>query len=567
MQDFPWFKHYGDKIPHEIDPDRYDSISALIEECFTNYSDKIAFENMGKAITFAEVDKLSADFASYLTNVAGLKQGDKIAIQMPNLLQYPIVAFGALRAGMVVVNTNPLYTPSEMEHQFNDSGATAIVILANFAYNLEKIIKDTQIKTVIITEIGDLFGGLKGSITNFVVKYVKKMVPSYNLSGTIKLNDALKQGAQHTFNPPKINNEDLAFLQYTGGTTGVSKGAMLTHRNIVANLEQACAWMEGGGLNDDDQQEIVITALPLYHIFALTVNLLVMTKIGARNILITNPRDMDKFVSEMGKYQFTVITGVNTLFVGMLNHPKFASLDFSRLKFGFGGGMAVQKFTSEKWKEVTRSPLCEGYGLTETSPVLTGNPLRDNGKHIRVGYIGVPIPSTEVKILDDDGNEVAVGERGELCAKGPQVMKGYWQNEQATKECFTGDFFKTGDIAIMEEDGFFKIVDRKKEMILVSGFNVYPNEVEDVIASHDKVKEVGAIGVPDPKSTEAVKVYIVKSDASLTEEEILEYCKEHLTGYKRPKYVKFVDDLPKSNVGKIMRRLIKEADLKEHSYA
>lgn len=567
MQDYPWFQQYGEKIPREIDPNHYDSIPALVDESFKKYSDKVAFENMGKALTYAEVDKLSADFASYLQNVAGLKQGDKIAIQMPNLLQYPIVAFGALRAGLVVVNTNPLYTPNEMEHQFNDSGASAIVILANFAYNLEKILKDTKIKTVIVTEIGDLFGGLKGAITNFVVKKVKKMVPAYNLPGAIKFKDVLKQGAQHTFNAPTIKNEDLAFLQYTGGTTGVSKGAMLSHRNIVANLEQSCAWMEGGGLNDDEQQEIVITALPLYHIFALTINLLVMTKIGAKNILITNPRDMDGFLKEIGKYQFTVITGVNTLFVGMLNHPKFASLDFSRLKFGFGGGMAVQKFTSEKWAEVTNSPLCEGYGLTETSPVLTGNPLRDGGKDIRVGYIGVPVPSTHIKILDDDGNEVPVGERGELCAKGPQVMQGYWQNEEATKNCFAGDYFKTGDIAVMDEDGFFKIVDRKKEMILVSGFNVYPNEVEDVIASHPKVKEVGAIGVPDSKSTEAVKVYIVKSDNSLTDEEVLSYCKENLTGYKRPKYIQFADDLPKSNVGKIMRRLIKEADAKENTYA
>ncbi len=566
MQDYPWFKHYGD-IPHEIDPDKYKSIPAFLDESFSKFSDKVAFENMGKSLTYHEVDQYSKDFASYLQNVAGLKPGDKIAIQMPNLLQFPIAAFGALRAGMVVVNTNPLYTPNEMEHQFNDSGAVAIVILANFACNLEKIIDKTKIKTVITTEIGDLFGGLKGLVTNFVVKNIKKMVPPYSLPGAIKFNQCLKEGSKHTFNPIDAKGDDIAFLQYTGGTTGVSKGAMLTHRNIVANLEQSCAWMVAGGMDKGDEQEIVITALPLYHIFALTVNLLVMTKIGARNILITNPRDMSGFIKEMGKYRFSVITGVNTLFVGMLNHPKFASLDFSGLKFGFGGGMAVQKFTSEKWVEVTKSPLCEGYGLTETSPVLTGNPLHENGKNIRIGYIGIPVPSTEIKILDDDGNELPVGERGELCATGPQVMKGYWENEEATKNCFHGEYFKTGDIAVMDEDGYFKIVDRKKEMILVSGFNVYPNEIEDVIASHPKVKEVGAIGVPDAKSTEAVKVYIVKSDDSLTEDEIRDYCKENLTGYKRPKYVAFSDDLPKSNVGKIMRRLIKEADAKEHSYA
>ncbi|MGB3464438.1 MAG: AMP-binding protein [Cyclobacteriaceae bacterium] len=563
MENRPWLQHYGNEIPQEIDADCYSSIAELLEEAFKNYSDRVAFSNFGKELTFKDIDRLSRDFAAYLQNVAGLKKGDKLAVQMPNLLQYPIVVFGALRAGVTVVNTNPLYTPSEMEHQFKDSDAKAIVILANFAANLEKILPNTNIETVIVTEIGDMLGGLKGWITNFVVKNVKKMVPSYSLPKAIPFKSVMKEGEKATFNKVEIANDDLAFLQYTGGTTGVSKGAMLTNRNIIANVQQLLVWMQSGGLRD---KEIVITALPLYHIFALTVNLMIMIQVGAKNVLITNPREMDGFCKEMKKHKFTVITGVNTLFVGMLNNPIFQSTDFSSLKFGFGGGMAVQKFTSEKWKEVTNSPLCEGYGLTETSPVLTSNLLKDNGTHIKTGYIGIPMPSTDIRILDDDGNDVAPGTPGELCAKGPQVMKGYWGRPKETEDTFTDGWLKTGDIATMDEDGFFKIVDRKKEMILVSGFNVYPNEVEDAVASHPKVKEVGAIAVPDKKSNEAVKIYIVKSDDSLTEEEIKAHCKECLTGYKRPKYVAFTDDLPKSNVGKILRRILKEEDLKNNSY-
>lgn len=561
MSKYPWLSHYPEGVPKEINADKYENLAALLEESFEKYGDKPAFENMGKVYSFNDIDTLSRNFAAYLQKEVGLKPGDKIAIQMPNLLQYPIAMFGALRAGLTVVNTNPLYTPSEMEHQFKDSEAKAIVILANFAFNLEKILSKTQIKTIIVTEIGDMIGGLKGGIINFVVKNIKKMVPSYSLPGVKRFKDVLKKGANHEFDKPQIANSDLAYLQYTGGTTGVSKGAMLSHRNMVANLMQVNSWMQHGGLKDGE--EIFITALPLYHVFALTCNALVSAEIGARNVLITNPRDMKAFIKELGNHQFSVITGVNTLFNGLLNQPPFANLDFSKLKFAFGGGMAVQRAVSDKWEQITGAPLSEGYGLTETSPVLTANPLDGNG---RVGYIGMPVPSTEIILIDEEGKEVAPGEKGELCAKGPQVMGGYWNKPEETENSFHKGWFKTGDIAMMTEDGFFKIVDRKKEMILVSGFNVYPNEIEDVVASHNKVLEVGAIGVPDKKSTEAVKIYIVKSDESLTEEEIKAYCKENLTGYKCPKYVAFTDELPKSNVGKILRRVIKENDLKENSY-
>lgn len=561
MSNYPWLENYPKDVEKDIDVNAYESLAELFSEAFREYADKPAFENMGKILTFRDVEKLSDDFASYLVNVVGLKKGDKIAIQSPNLLQYPIAMLAALRAGLVVVNTNPLYTPAEMEHQFNDSEAKAIVILANFGHNLEKILKRTKIETVIITEIGDMLGGLKGSIVNFVVKNVKKMVPRYSLPGAIPFKKALEEGARHSFTPPKVESSDLAFLQYTGGTTGVSKGAMLSHSNLVANLKQVDSWMAHGGLKAGE--EIFITALPIYHVFALTCNVLVAVHIGAKNVLITNPRDMPAFIKELKKHQFSVITGVNTLFNALLNQPAFAKLDFSKLKFAFGGGMAVQEYTSNKWEKVTGSFLAEGYGLTETSPVLTANPLDGTG---RIGSIGMPLPKTEIKLLDDEGKEVKPGEKGELCAKGPQVMQGYWNKPEETKNCMVDSFFRTGDIATMDEQGFFKIVDRKKEMILVSGFNVYPNEIENVVASHDKVLEVGAIGVPDKKSTEAVKIVIVKSDDSLTEDEIKAYCRERLTAYKCPKYVSFTDELPKSNVGKILRRVIRENDLKENTY-
>ncbi len=561
MSNYPWHENYPEGVQHEINPDAYQSLPEMVDEKIATYSDLISFENMGKEMSFTELGERIDAFASYIQNHTNLKKGDRIAIQMPNLLQYPIAIYGALKAGLVVVNTNPLYTPSEMLHQFNDSGAKAIVIVENFASNLEEILKQTQIETVLITKIGDMIGGLKGSIVNFVVKNVKKMVPSYSLPEAVSFKDVLRIGSEKKPEKVTIQNEDLAFLQYTGGTTGVSKGAMLTHRNVVANMEQVCEWMLHGGL--EERQEIFITALPMYHIFALTCNALMTVRIGARNVLVTNPRDMKTFLKDLGRHQWTILTGVNTLFNGLLNQPNFKNLDFSRVKFSFAGGMALQKYVADKWLEVTETPVSEGYGLTETSPVLTANPLR---KDAETGFIGMPVPSTEIRILDDDGKEVKTGERGELCARGPQVYKGYWNRPEETEKCFHEDWFKTGDIAVMNEVGFFKIVDRKKEMILVSGFNVYPNEIEDCIALHDKVLEVGAIGVPDKKSTEAVKVYIVKGDQTLTEEEVLEHCKENLTGYKRPKYIEFIEELPKSNVGKILRRILKEEDQKKNTY-
>lgn len=555
-----WFRHYPEGIPHTIDPDVYSSLVELLDVGFEKYASLPAMENMGKCLSYQQLNELVDHFACYLQNHTSLEKGDRIAIQIPNLLQYPVAMFAALRCGLIVVNTNPLYTPDEMKHQLSDSGAKAIIILENFAFHLESIIEDTPIETVITTEIGDLLGGFKRVVTNFVVKKVKKMVPEFSLPGAIKFNQALKIGRTETFQKVDLDREDVAFLQYTGGTTGISKGAMLTHRNMIANLEQVCAWMS---ILLEEGKEIVITALPLYHIFALTCNCLVMFKLGAKNVLITNPRDMPGFVKALRKHSFSAITGVNTLFNGLLNQPKFAQLDFSKLKIAFGGGMAVQDIVAEKWLEVTGAPLTEGYGLTETSPVLTVNPLDGTA---RIGYIGLPLPSTEIKMLDENGNEVPTGEPGELCALGPQVMKGYWQKPEDTQQVMEGEWFKTGDIATIDDDGFIKIVDRKKEMILVSGFNVYPNEVEDAIAKHPKVLEVGAIGVPDSKSTEAVKVYIVKKDPSLTEKEVKAHAHELLSGYKCPKHVEFVEELPKSNVGKILRRALKEKDKMTRSY-
>ncbi|MDQ3395193.1 MAG: AMP-binding protein [Bacteroidota bacterium] len=554
MQEFPWLKHYPAGVPKNINPDNYTSLVELFEEACNKYGDQVAFQNMDKGITYNELNKESANFAAYLQNVLKLKKGDRIAIQLPNLLQYPIALFGSLRAGIVVVNTNPLYTPREMEHQFKDSGVEVIVILANFAHNLEKIIKNTVIKTVILTEIGDRLGTLKGFIVNTVVKHVKNMVPDYNLPGAVRFNEVLSKGKNHTYKKPDIKNKDIAFLQYTGGTTGVSKGAILTHRNMVANMEQISAWMVP---RLREREEIVITALPLYHIFALTVNCLAMMKIGANNVLVTNPKDLPAFIKELKKHPFSIITGVNTLFNALLNQQAFLDLDFSAMKVSTGGGMAVQKVVALKWQEVTGVPLTEGYGLTETAPVLSCNAI--DGTE-RLGTIGVPLPSTEMTILDDDGNILPVGGIGEVCAKGPQIMPGYWNRPEETAKVFFNEWFKTGDIGMMNEDGFFAIVDRKKDMINVSGFNVYPNEIEDVLAAHPKVLEVAAIGVPDEKSSEAVKVFIVKRDKSLTVEEINSYSKENFTGYKRPKYIEFRDELPKSNVGKILRKNLRDAN-------
>lgn len=550
MADFPWYQNYPEGVAHEIDPDEYSSLVEMLDEASDKFADAPAFSNMDKQITYRETRQYAEDLAAYFQSI-GLQKGDRIAVQMPNLLQYPIIIYGALKAGLIVVNTNPLYTPREMEHQFKDSGAKVIIILANFASNLEKIVANTQIETVIVTEIGDMLGGLKSMIVNFVVKRVKKMVPSYNLPEAIKFTNALKKGATLKYSPVELKGDDLAFLQYTGGTTGVSKGASLTHRNVGSNILQSKEWFVG--LNE--MEEIVITALPLYHIFALTANFFNMFMLGSLDILITNPRDMPSFIKELKKHKFTVFTGVNTLFNGLLHQPNISEVDFSHLKISVAGGMALQKSVAEAWKEKTGNTIAEGYGLSETSPVLCCNPLDGN---TRIGTIGVPYPSTEMQIMDDSGNILPVGEPGEICCRGPQVMPGYWNRPDETAKCFHGEWFRTGDVGIMDPDGFFRIVDRKKDMILVSGFNVYPNEIEDVISGHPKVLEVAAIGIPDANSNEAVKVFIVKKDASLTEQEVLDYCVENLTNYKRPKVIEFIDELPKSNVGKILRKNLRE---------
>jgi long-chain acyl-CoA synthetase len=541
-------------VQHEINLYDYESIVDLFEKSCTQYSDRIAFDNMGKTMTFAEVDVLSKNFAAYLQSL-GLKKGDRIAIQMPNLLQFPVAFFGALRAGLIVVNTNPLYTPREMEHQFKDSGATAIVIVANFASHLEKIIGKTQIKHVIITELGDMLGGLKGSIVNFVVKYIKRMVPSYHLPQAVPFNTALKKGASLTFSKVALTVNDLAILQYTGGTTGVAKGAQLSHGNIVAHNSMCVQWFKPY-MSDAKKEQVMITAIPMYHIFALSVNGILMFSSGVKNVMITNPRDMKGFVKELSKHKFTIITGVNTLFNGLLNTPGFSELDFSHLNGAVAGGMAVQDVVAKRWEEVTGKGLVEGYGLSETSPVLCCNPL--DGKH-RLGMIGLPFPNTEVAVFDDNGKQLSEGETGEICARGPQVMSGYWQKDNEGV-FFDKVWFRTGDIGKMDAEGFFKIVDRKKDMIKVSGFNVFPNEIENVIAAHSKVLEVAAIGVPDSKSGEVIKVFIVKRDQSLNEEQLKKYFHENFTNYKVPKHIEFRDELPKTNVGKILRRALKEEE-------
>jgi long-chain acyl-CoA synthetase len=547
-----WLNNYPKGVPKEINPDSYPSLVEMIEESFQKFASKPAFANMGTQITFGELDRLSKNFASFLQNDLKLVKGDRIAIQMPNLLQYPIAMYGAFRAGLIVVNTNPLYTPREMEHQFKDSGAKAIVILANFASNLQKIIAKTDIKHVIVTEIGDMMGFPKKFIVNSVVKYVKKMVPAYELPGAIAFSKTIAANGA-ALKPVGLKSSDIAYIQYTGGTTGVSKGAMLTHRNVVANVEMNYAWMLPQ--MNKIKNNIMITALPLYHIYSLTVNALSSLKSGYLNVLITNPRDMKAFIKDLKKYQFSIITGLNTLYNGLLNQPDFATCDFSDLKITSAGGMALQNAVAEKWKKVTGCPACEGYGLSETSPVLSSNPVDGTGK---IGSIGIPWPNTELKIVKDDGTEAAIGERGEIWARGPQVMPGYWNRPDETALVLEDGWFKTGDIGIMDEDGYFKIVDRKKDMILVSGFNVYPNEIEDVVAKHPGVLEVACIGIKDERSTEAVKIFVVKKEPDLTEDELKKYCRENLTGYKIPKHIEFRTDLPKSNVGKILRRMLKE---------
>jgi len=545
LADYPW-------RPRGNQPRAYPSV----EPSWTTRTPASATARLlsfGKVISYAELDQLSAQFAAYFATELGLKRGERVAIMMPNCLQYPISTFGILRAGLTVVNVNPLYTPRELKQQLVDSGATAIVVLDNFGHTVQQVIADTQVKHVVTTGLGDLVGGAKGAIMNLVVKHVKKMVPAYRLDGAVRFRDALARGARHPRPEVAVDSADIAFLQYTGGTTGVAKGAMLSHRNLVANMEQAAAWV-GGALRPGE--EVVITALPLYHIFSLTANGLVFTKFGGLNHLITNPRDMPGFVKELSKAKFTAITGVNTLFNGLLNTPGFERLDFSSLRLTLGGGMAVQRAVAERWKKTTGCTLVEAYGLTETSPAACINPmdLKDYN-----GSIGLPIPSTDAIIKGEDGAEVATGETGELCIRGPQVMLGYWQRPAETAEAIDADgWLHTGDMARMDEEGYFYIVDRKKDMILVSGFNVYPNEIEDVLAAMPGVREVAAVGVPDEKSGEAVKVVIVRSDPALTAEQVKAYAREQLTGYKRPHHVEFRDELPKTNVGKILRRELRD---------
>ncbi len=551
MVDKVWLKRYPTGVPAEINADHYSSLLDIFEQSIASYSDRTAYINMGKSITYAELDTLSTHFAAYLQQGLGLKKGDAVAIMMPNLLQYPVALLGVLRAGCTVVNVNPLYTPRELQHQLNDSQAKAIVIVENFAHTLAEVINQVKLDHVILTKMGDMLGFVKGNIVNFVVKHVKKMIPAYQLPQLKTFNQALKQGAQLKYQKPVVTGSDLAFLQYTGGTTGVSKGAMLTHRNMVANLEQVAGCI---GPILAPGKEFIVTALPLYHIFALTANCLTFMKYGGTNLLITNPRDMPGFVKELGKYPFTAITGVNTLFNGLLNCPGFADLDFSKLKLSLGGGMAVQKPVAERWQKVTHSRLVEGYGLTECAPLVTVSPFDLDGFN---GSIGLPAPSTHIKLIDDNGNEVAPGEAGEMLVQGPQVMLGYLNRPEETDKVLKDGWLYTGDIARMDEQGFFYIVDRKKDMILVSGFNVYPNEIEEVVAMNEKVLEVAAVGIPNEATGEAVKIFVVKKDQSLTDQELIAHCKERLTGYKVPKLVEFRTELPKTNVGKILRRELK----------
>ena len=546
-----WLKRYPEGMPETIDPEHYHSLLDLFEKSFADFSDLPAFTNMGKELTYRELDSATKRVASYIQNDLGLKKGDKVAVMMPNLLQTPVTILGILRAGCVVVNVNPLYTVRELEHQLNDSESSAIFILANFADTLEKALPKTNVKHIVVTQVGDMVGGLKKHIFNFVVKHVKKMVPSYSLPNVIKFADALA-GDEAGYKKPEVDLNDLAFLQYTGGTTGVSKGAMLSHGNMVGNLEQVSGCLDKVL---ERGKEVVITALPLYHIFALTANCLTFMKYGGLNVLITNPRDMPGFVKELAQHKFTAVTGVNTLFNGLLNTPGFAELDFSSLKMSLGGGMAVQRPVAEKWQAVTKTKLMEGYGLTECAPLVTVSPYDLEGYN---GSIGLPAPSTDIKLMLENGEEAAKGEPGELWVKGPQVMQGYYNRPDATAECLKDGWFATGDIATYDDEGFFYIVDRKKDMIIVSGFNVFPNEIEEVVAMHDGVLEVAAIGIPHEVSGEQVKVFVVKKDQSLTEKDIIKHCRDNLTNYKVPKLVEFRDELPKTNVGKILRRALKD---------
>lgn len=546
---YPWQSGYDQGVPKEIDPNEYSSINDLLEMSFSKFAAKPAFHNMGTTLSYSDIDRYSRKFAAFLQNELNLKKGERVAIMMPNILQYPIALFGVLRAGLIAVNVNPLYTARELEHQLRDAEVSTIVLFANSAHTLEKAMKGCHVKNIILTQVGDMLKFPKNHIVNFVLKKVKKMVPDYNLPVTMDFLECLSKGDESKFVRPMVNHSDIAFLQYTGGTTGVAKGAILTHKNIVSNMIQARAWIKN---LIKEGEEIIITPLPLYHIFSLTANCFIFSSVGALNVLITNPRDIPGFVKELKKWKFTAITGVNTLFNALLNNQDFVRLDFSHLKVALGGGMAVQKSVADKWKLVTRRPLIEAYGLTETSPAACINPMTLENYN---GYIGLPIPSTIVEIRDEEGKVVGTDEIGEVCIKGPQVTTGYWNRPDETAKSITTDgFFKTGDLGFMTAQGFVKIVDRKKDMILVSGFNVYPNEIEEIISGHPKVLECAAIGMPDEKSGEVVKLFVVKKDESLTEAEVIAYARENMTSYKVPKKVEFRAELPKSNVGKILRK-------------
>jgi len=548
MEDRPWLKNYPPGIPSNIDANAFPTLNDFFEKVFKKYASLHAFECMGKKLTYREIDEMSTSFGAYLHS-RGLKPGDRFAIMMPNLLQYPVAVFGALKAGLIIVNTNPLYTPREMEYQFCDSGVKGILIVENFAANLEKIISKTQIQTVIVTSIGELHPWLKGKVINFVVRRIKKMVPSFNLSNTVNFKHSIREGKRFSISSFENNPDSVIIHQYTGGTTGISKGAMLTNRNMVANMLQIKSWM----VNElHEGKEITLSPLPMYHIFAFTVNCLAMLSYGAHTVLVTNPRDLPSVIKEFKTHKISLMTGLNTLFNALLNHKDFSKCDFSTLKITVGGGMAIQKAVADRWKEVTGCPLSEGYGMTESSPLISVNPLDGTG---RQGSIGLPVASTEVRIMSDHGAPLAMGQAGEIQVKGPQVMKGYYNMPGETAHTIIEDgWLCTGDIGYMDEDGYMYIVDRKKDMILVSGFNVYPNEIENVVAMHPKVLEVAAIGIADEKSGEVPKIFVVKRDKSLTKSEILDYCKENLTGYKVPKEVEFRNELPKTNVGKILRK-------------
>jgi len=554
--DRPWLKAYPAGVPADVDASQYPSLVALMEESFQKYKDRVAYSFMGKEVTFGQTDSLSLAFGAYLQGL-GLAKGDRVAIMMPNVPQYPVAVAAILRAGYVVVNVNPLYTPRELEHQLKDSGAKAIVIVENFASTLEQCVSSTPVKHIVLCAMGDQLGMLKGALVNYVVRNVKKMVPPFNLSGAVRFNDALAQGARNVLKRPDIKPDDIAVLQYTGGTTGVSKGAVLLHRNVIANVLQSEAWNGPAMASlDAGQQPTYVCALPLYHIFAFTVNMMLGMRTGGKNILIPNPRDLPAVLKELSKHKVHSFPAVNTLFNGLANHPDFNTVDWSHLKISLGGGMAVQSAVAKLWLQKTGCPICEGYGLSETSPSASCNPT--NSKTF-TGTIGVPIPGTWFKLLDDDGQEVAPGQPGEIAIKGPQVMAGYWQRPDETDKVMTPDgYFKSGDVGIVDENGFYKIIDRKKDMVLVSGFNVYPNEIEEVVAQLDGVMECACVGVTDDRTGEAVKLVIVKKNPELTEADVRAFCKENLTAYKQPKVVEFRSELPKTPVGKILRRELRD---------